>query len=467
MIMRPLAPAPASAWAIAAGRWPFAFGPRFFLLLALGLPILAPAWFDPTAAWLLAAWNALVIGAWSLDIRRLPPPGQLRVTRLWTAPLSIGVAGQAHVELENHGTITIDAVVTDYVPGSLRRDAASLPLSVEPGGRGTAAYDYHPRERGDETMGVAALRYRSAWGLAERWAIAPVTQTVRVYPDLQAARRQSMYLVRSRQVAIEKRRARVTGLGRDFESLREYREGDERRDICWTASARRARVVTRVYQPERSQAVWILVDAGRLLRGRVAPAGTDPMKSGGMKLDWMVNAALALAQVALTAGDRVGLLTYGRRTLHRLAPGRGPQHLRTIVESLAAVRAEPVEADHADAASVVMTSQKQRALIVWLTDLSETAGVPDVIESASKLSRRHVVLFTVMRLPEMAAVAAAVPAASAGMYRVLAAQETLDRRERLLAGLRERGALALELAPDDMTAALVSRYLDVKERNMV
>ena len=76
--------------------------------------------------------------------------------------------------------------------------------------------------------------------------------------------------MRSRQVAIEKRRAKRFGGGREFESLRDYRVGDERRDVCWTASARRGRLVTKVYQPERSQTVWLLVDAGRLLRARAS-----------------------------------------------------------------------------------------------------------------------------------------------------------------------------------------------------
>src|SRR5262249_13080289 len=159
-----------------------------------------------------------------------------------------------------------------------------------------------------------------------------------VYPDLRVARRHSMYLIRSRQIAIEKRRARVAGLGREFESLRDHREGDDLRDVCWTASARRAKIVTKVYQPERSQAVWIIVDGGRLLRARVERQ---------TKLDCMVNAALALAEVALTAGDRVALVTYGRRVHRAVAPGRGAQHLRSIVEALATIPAQTVEGDHA------------------------------------------------------------------------------------------------------------------------
>jgi uncharacterized protein (DUF58 family) len=267
-----------------------------------------------------------------------------------------------------------------------------------------------------------------------------------------------MYLVRSRQVSIEKRRARASGLGRDFESLRDYREGDEPRDICWTATARRAKVVTRVYQPERSQAVWILVDGGRLLRARVDRA---------TRLDYTVNAALALAQVAMAAGDRVALLTYGRRVPRRVPPGRGPQHLRLILDALATVPAEASEADHAGAAAAVLAGQKQRALVVWLTDLAETAGTPDVIEHASRLSPQHVVVFAVIREPGLTALAAAEPASEAEMYRMMAAQETVERREVLLRGLRQRGALALELAPGALTASVVDQYLTVKERNLV
>jgi uncharacterized protein (DUF58 family) len=181
----------------------------------------------------------------------------------------------------------------------------------------------------------------------------------------------------------------------------------------------------------------------------------------------MVNAALGLAEVALAAGDRVGLLTYGRRTHTRLAPGRGGQHLRSIVDALATVPAERAEADHAAAAAALMAIQKQRALIVWLTDVAETAGVPDVIESAARLSPQHLLLFGVLEPSELIEAAGAAPAREEDMYRMLAAQEMLDRREVLLKTLRQRGVHVLEMGRSGPTAVLIDRYLTVKERNLV
>jgi uncharacterized protein (DUF58 family) len=303
-----------------------------------------------------------------------------------------------------------------------------------------------------------AVRYRSPLGFAERWASVALPQTVRVYPDIAAAQRHALALIRARQIVMEKRRSRVHGLGRDFESLREFQQGDELRDICWTATARRARLVTRTYQPERSQTVWIVVDAGRLMRAR---------EGRHTALDRSVNAAFALAQVASGAGDRVALLVYGRRTQQRIAPGRGAGHLRATLEALAQARTEPAEADHARAAAAVMSMQKRRALVVWFTDVAESAGVPEVIESAARLVPQHVLLFAVTRPPELNALAASVPSGARDLYRVMAAQEMVERRALLLRHVRQRGGLAIEVPSADLAGAVVDRYLNVKERNLL
>jgi len=279
-----------------------------------------------------------------------------------------------------------------------------------------------------------------------------------VYPNLEDAKRHSVYLLRSRQIELEKRHARMRGVGREFESLREYREGDEYRDICWTAAARRGKLVTRVYQIERSQTIWIVIDSGRLMRARIAELS---------KLDYAVNAALSLAQVALFSGDRVGLLAYGRGIRHRLPAAKGSAHLRQLIEQLALVREETSEADHLQTAGRLLTDQKRRSLVVWLTDLAETAMTPEVVEAASLMMPRHLVLFVVIGQPDLGILAARHPQDEEQMYQVAAAQEMVHRRELLLARLRERGALALEVSSGAISPVVVNSYLQIKERSQL
>ena len=294
--------------------------------------------------------------------------------------------------------------------------------------------------------------------MGERWYVADLRQVVRIFPNLEDLHHQSVYLTRSRQIELEKRRLRQRGMGREFESLREYREGDEFRDICWTATARRGKLVTKLHQMERSQPVWIVLDAGRLLRARVEALS---------KLDYAANAALALAQLALYSGDRVGLLAYGRKPIQRIAPGRGPSHMRHILDQLAVVEAEAGEADHLRAAGVLMALQKRRGLIVWITDLAETAMTPEVIEGASRLLSRHVLLFLVIGQPELGRMAVRRPDTKQQMYESAAALDMVQRRELLLARLRERGALAMEIAPGALSAAVLNHYLASKEKSLV
>jgi uncharacterized protein (DUF58 family) len=254
---------------------------------------------------------------------------------------------------------------------------------------------------------------------------------------------------------MEKRTAREAGRGRDFESLREYRHGDEFRSICWTATARRGKLVTKVYQPERSQTIWMVLDAGRLLCARVAERS---------KLDCAVDAALGLAQVALHTGDRVGLLAYGRRAQHLVSAGRGAPHLRALVERLSLVKEELFEADHGAAAEALLAKQRQRSLVVWITDLAETAGTPEVVESALRMTPRHLVLFMLISHPELAQAAGERPETPARMFRMAAAQELAHRREVLLGGLRQRGIIALESTANRISAEVVNQYLEIKER---
>ena len=441
-----------------AGRGRFAAGPRFFLLLLLGLVWLGPGWVDRRFLYALLAWDLGVMAVWLWDLRRLPQPEQLLVSRAWNGPLALSTDTRVALEVENEGGVAVLLALHDNVPPALRLELPAVECSASPRDSGTAHYTVRPVVRGDHEVGRVFLRCQSTLRLAERWVVAGLEQQVRVYPNLEEAKKHTMYLIRSRQIELEKRLKRRRGLGREFESLREYRDGDELRDICWTATARRGKPITKVYQIERSQTVWLVMDAGRLLRAR----------TGGLtKLDFAVNAALSLAQVALYSGDRVGLLAYGRGLQQRLRPGMGPGHLRALVERLAQVRGEASEANHTRAAELLLTSQKRRSLVLWLTDLAETAATPEVIESAMQMTARHLVLFVVMGQPELRQRVHSRPATPNEMYRQVAAVEMVGRRNLLLRQLRQRGALTAELEPGQLATGLVNHYLDIKERSLL
>jgi uncharacterized protein (DUF58 family) len=496
-------------------RWGFGLTPRTIGLLCVGFLWLIPGFWDGRLAYAMPAWDFLVLLAALLDGLRLPHAAQLTAGRSWSNAPALDSETEIELTIENHGQMIVECRLVDDLPPALVAEPPTLRLTAFPRVPASLRYRVQPTERGDWETGWLYVRYRSPLGLAERWARSPLIQTARVYPALRTGEEQEIFLARSRQIDLQLRRAQQRGLGRDFESLREYREGDDLRDICWTATARRGIPITRQYQTERSQPVWIVLDCGRLMRSRVAiiqPAenrrivsgrdfsrgGTvsghdfsraaNAAKSTGVltpeekfsgyqkenrpaqihsKLDHACTTAVALAQLALYSGDRVGLLAYGQGIQQRLLPGRGASHLRQLIESLAQLHAEAGEADHLRATAMLNRLQPRRSLILWITDLAETAMRPEVIDGAVQLLRRHVLLFVAMAQPEVEAIAQAQPKNIEQMFRAAAAQEMAGRRELLLARLHDQGALTLDLNPEALTSMVLNQYLMVKERAMV
>jgi uncharacterized protein (DUF58 family) len=451
----------------ARGRFAFGLTPRAIWLLVGGLALALPGFFSARLGYGMLIWDALVIVAAAWDGSRLPKPESIVVERSWSNAPSLSGVTEIEIAVAQQGSTFLDCRIVDDLPDALVSVPATHILRAWPRVRAALRYSIEPRDRGDVRTGALFLRYRSLLGLTEKWAVAPLEQTVRVYPALRQGEDQEIFLARGRQIELQLRQVRERGLGRDFESLREYLEGDDLRDICWTATARHGQLVTRRYQTERSQAVWIVLDAGRLLQGRILRDTDDQERRGFSKLDYACSTAVALAQLALYSGDRVGLLVYGQHVQQRLLPGRGPAHLRLIVEALSQARAEASEADHLRATATLNRWQPRRALILWITDLAETAMRPEVIDGAMQLLRRHVLLFVAMAQPDVDAIAKGRPKNVEQMFRASAAQELMMRRELLLARLREQGALTLDLDPDKLTSAVLNQYLKVKERAMV
>ncbi len=486
---RRLIPSPMSAPAAGTRRWAGAFQWRFFLALLLGLAWIGPAWWNHRILYALPVWDAGVLVAWLIDFRRLPPPAALQVSRRWNEPPSLNLDSRVELLVENNSAGELEVHIEDDLPATLCEKLPRFTLTLPARGSARAAYTIHPNTRGDLKAGRVFLRYCGPVRFAERWAIAELGQSVRIFPNLREPERFTLYLVRSRQIEQEKRLKRLMGRGREFESLREYRESDEIRDISWPATARHRKLISKVYQVERSQSVFLMVDAGRLMLARTRPpqgpqdlfstqgSGGVPAKgiavSSGMlaaplmKLDYAANAALSLAHVALHSGDTTGLITYGRRLQSFLPAARGAEHLRHIMEQLALVSGESVEANHGLAADSLMTRHRRRSLVVWITDLAETAATPGVIEAAFRLLPRHLVLFAVVGEPELRALAGRRPDSPARMYQYVAAQEIIQRREILLRRMREQGALAMEFLPGQLSSNLVNHYLQIKSRGML
>ncbi len=451
-------PSASSADGTRYGRPPFAAGQRLFALLCAGLIFIPLMFLTPWFGLALIAWNVFVALLYASDLRRLPQASELHIERSFDGVLNQLQPSRVTLTLTNASSRAILCTITDDAPQSLTLLPPELSICVPAKDSASVSYEIRPPQRGDSNFGRAYLRYESPLRIAQAWASFDIAESVRVYPMLKDRDRQQAVLLRSRQLDLQRRIFRQRGHGREFESLREFQTGDELRDICWTATARRSKLVTTVRQSERSQTIWTVVDCGRLMRARM---------DGRSKLDYAAETAMRLAQLANYGGDASALLAYGTRIQQRRLGGRGSQHLHAMLDQLALLQEESAEADHLHAAATLLTHQKRRAMIVWITDLADLAITPEVVTAALEAAKRHFVVVAVLGQPDVVRLTESAPTDSQQTFLHAAASETLHRRELMLARLRSRGVHAIEVNAPQLTGAVLNKYLEVKQKNLI
>ncbi len=483
--MQTLIPQPVTATARPNGRWGRALGfgltPRALLLLLAGVLLSIPAFFHPHRLWIMVVWDATMLALIAFDLAQLPAPRKIAVTRRFVHSPTLGVPTEVIDEVLQQSNARLEVRVIDSLHPALIVTPRILTVLAYPREPARATLICAPNRRGDFRLGRIFLRYRSGMRLVERWAVADVEQGVRVFPAAeQSTGNTAFYLMRARQIELQKRRLRLRGSGREFESLRDYQPGDEFRNISWTATARRAHLITREFTTERSQKVWIVLDAGRLSRtafemrrsqpegrGEVEQDAAEQLLLTVTQLDQAASAAVMLAQVIAGSGDKFALLTYGRRIQQQLLPGAGPSHLRLLIDQLSQVRSEASEADHLHAVARLKNMQRSRGLILWITEMAESVGRPEVVDAVAELVRRHLVVLVLLTHPELDALAVREPRSVDEMFTSTAAQEMLDRRRAAVVQLRQQGVLVVETSPAEVGAAAISKYLEVKARGLL
>src|SRR5260370_37977352 len=234
------------------------------------------------------------------------------------------------------------------------------------------------------------------WIYRERQSI---SCEVRVYPDLTMEGRQLARFLKRNEVGIH--HYRHLGRGREFEKLREYEPGDGFDTIHWKATAKRRHPITKVYQTEKAQEVYVALDSSRLSGRLVANEYAESAGEQIPALERAIAASLLLCAAAQNQGDLFGLLTFSDKIDHLVTARSGPAHFNRCRDVLAGLRTRLVSPDFGEIASTLMGRIKRRALIVFLTSLDDPVLSEAFLSSMDLVARRHLVLAIMLLAPSV------------------------------------------------------------------
>jgi len=320
-----------------------------------------------------------------------------------------------------------------------------------------------PNRRGQYFLDRVYLEGVSPLGF---WAIRSsqeVKVEMRVYPNLFDERKNVAALFLRRGQA-GTHAQRVAGQGRDFEKLREYVPGDSSDEIHWKASAKRGHPVTKVFQVERTQEVYVIVDASRLTAREIEM----PDGSRTTALERFVTAALILGLAAEQQGDQFGLITFSDRVLSFVRAKSGQAHYDACRDRLYTLHPQGVTPDFEELCSFIRLRLRKRALLIFLTALDDPMLAENFAKASDLISRQHLMLVDMLQPVGANPLFSDENVAGVDdLYRRLGGHLQWNQLRELENVLRRRGVRLSQLDPARLAAQLIAQHADVKRRQLL
>ena len=428
---------------------------------ALTIAVLAAPLALLVAALLPAAWALVPMAA--LGFALLVVVDGLLAARLedWhiAPPPSAQVGRPARIAVLAQFARTPRAPRTALECDPLLEESGRLVAPLEPqAGDWSASPTALPHGRGQAAITRGWFAWHGPLGLARRQVeAAPDDATIAIRPDLEPLTSGALETV-LRQAEFGTMARRLRGEGTQFEALREYAPGMDRRRIDWKASARHTALFARENEAERNNQIVFAFDCGQAM--------AEPIE-GVTRLDRAVSAALQAAYVALKAGDRVALYGYARQPLLLSPFAAHTRGFARLEKASAGLEIHAAEANVTLGLATLATRLKRRSLIVLFGEFTDPTSAELMVESLGQLARRHLVLFVCFTDTQMADLAATPPDTADAIARAVAADTLVRQRALVLARLRGLGIAVIETPWERMGFDLIDAYLRVKRRGEI
>jgi uncharacterized protein (DUF58 family) len=325
-----------------------------------------------------------------------------------------------------------------------------------------------PRIRGNYQLRQACLEKASPLGFwALRFQVLLRTE-IRVYPNLFKERKNLAGLFLNRGM-LGIHNQRQIGKGREFEKLREYSPGDSFDEIHWKATARRGRPITKVFQVERTQEVYVVLDASRLsARKSTRSADLGLMDSGETLLERFITSALIMGLAAEKQGDFFGVLAFTNKIESFVRAKNGKAHYSACRDALYTLQPQRVTPDFDELASFIRLRLRRRALLIVLTSLDDPVLAESFIRNMDLLCHQHLVLVNILKPLDAEPLFAGTPARSIDdLYQRLGGHLQWNGLRELEKNLRRRGTQFNLLENEKMALQLVEQYINVKQRQLL
>ena len=368
---------------------------------------------------------------------------------------SIGDENKVVLTLHNHYGFPVRTSIIDELPFQFQERKWLKKAKLERDKSHQLEYHLRPTTRGEYAFGSINLFVHAPLQLVKRHYVFPAEETVKVYPSYIQMRRYQLLAVSNRLQEAGVKRIRKIGHSMEFEQIKEYVRGDDYRTINWKATARKEGLMVNNFTDERSQQIYCLINKGRVMK----------MPFHGMTLlDYAINAALVLSNVALVKQDKAGLITFEKNIDSFLLADKKPTQMNQVLENLYRQKTDFLEPDFEKLFSIIRNRVTNRSLMVLFTNFESLESLQREMTALKKIARYHLLLVVFFENTELKSLLESKTKTLEEIYIKTIAEKFAYEKRQMVKELHKNGIPSILTTPENLTVNTINKYLELKTR---
>lgn len=379
-------------------------------------------------------------------------------SRVVPEKFSNGDENPIRILINNYYTFHVHINIIDEIPEQFQVRNFSIQRKLEPSSSSEIEYTLRPVERGEYHFGKLNIYVTSIFGLIARRFTYDDNAMVPTYPSFMQLRKYDLIAISNNLHQYGIKKIRKIGHTMEFEQIKDYVLGDDLRTINWNATAKRNQLMVNQFQDEKSQPVYSIIDKGRVMK----------MPFDGLTLlDYAINAALVISNVALKKQDKSGILAFSKKVENIVVAEKRTSQMNLILETLYNVSTDFFESDYSRLYADVKRNITHRSLMLLYTNFETLDGLYRQLPYLKGIAKNHLLVVIFFKNTELNQIITEPAETVQQAYDKVIAEKFAFEKRLIVNELQKYGIQSILTSPQDLTIDTINKYIEIKARGLL
>lgn len=382
------------------------------------------------------------------------------VNGLRTLPekFSNGDQNPIHLSVENYYTFPVFIKIIDEIPVQFQVRNFSIERKLDATSKAQLQYELRPTERGEYHFGKLNIYVTSVFGLIARRFSFNDEAMIPTYPSFIQLRKYDLIAISNNLHHYGIKKIRRIGHTMEFEQIKEYVLGDDLRTMNWKATAKSNQLMVNQFQDEKSQPVYSVIDKGRLMK----------MPFDGLSLlDYAINAALVISNVAIKKHDKAGIFTFSKKVENMVVAEKRTSQMNLILEGLYNIKTDFFESDFGRLYGDVRRNIAHRSLLLLYTNFETLDSLHRQLPYLKGMAKNHLLVVIFFKNTELNSLIENKAETIQQVYDKVIAEKFAFEKRLIVSELKKYGIYSILTTPENLTLDTINKYLEIKARGLL